>query len=196
MRVPHRFRGILIGLVSMVAAPALLGMLAPQQLVSAKVSAAIPIAQTLSSLTPGPSPRVLLITPTPSPAFVALITSLGTPTPAAVAAPAFAEPPVGSSKAYALSVLPSFGWGADADAQFSCLNTLWNHESGWNPLDENRYSGAYGIPQALPGSKMAADGSDWQTDPKTQIQWGLHYIKDRYGSPCAAWGVWQANGWY
>jgi hypothetical protein len=73
---------------------------------------------------------------------------------------------------------------------------LWNVESGWNVTAANPSSGAYGIPQALPGSKMASAGADWQTNAATQIRWGLGYIKSVYGSPCAAWGHEQVDGWY
>jgi hypothetical protein len=73
---------------------------------------------------------------------------------------------------------------------------MWNRESSWNVSAQNPSSGAYGIPQALPGDKMASVASDWRTNPATQIKWGLGYIKDRYGSPSAAWTFWQANGWY
>jgi Transglycosylase SLT domain len=76
------------------------------------------------------------------------------------------------------------GFGLD---QFPCLDKLFTKESHWNPLAQNKSSGAYGIPQALPGSKMAKIGADWQTNPVTQINWGLSYIKGRYGTPCAAW---------
>jgi hypothetical protein len=72
---------------------------------------------------------------------------------------------------------------------------MWNRESGWRVNAANG-SGAYGIPQALPGSKMAAFGADWQTNPRTQIEWGLSYISGRYGTPCGAWSSWQAQGWY
>jgi hypothetical protein len=85
------------------------------------------------------------------------------------------------------------GWGS---SQFSCLVSLWNRESGWNYQATNASSGAYGIPQALPGSKMASAGSDWRTNPVTQIRWGLDYISDRYGTPCGAWGHSEATGWY
>lgn len=86
-----------------------------------------------------------------------------------------------------------YGWGND---QFACLNSLWAKESGWNYRASNPSSGAYGIPQALPGSKMGAFGSDWRTNPATQIKWGLHYIDGRYGSPCSAWSSAQSKGWY
>jgi hypothetical protein len=80
--------------------------------------------------------------------------------------------------------------------QFSCLDPLWDHESGWSVTAANPGSGAYGIPQALPGSRMASAGPDWQTNAATQIKWGLEYIKGSYGSPCAAWAHEQATGWY
>lgn len=100
--------------------------------------------------------------------------------------------PTGDPKATAQALLGDYGWSGE----FDCLEPLWEKESGWDPSAENPSSGAYGIPQALPGSKMATEGSDWQTNPTTQIKWGLGYIEDRYGSPCEAWSHSQANGWY
>jgi uncharacterized protein YabE (DUF348 family) len=99
----------------------------------------------------------------------------------------------GSSKAIAKSLAAQRGWGDD---QFACLDLLWMKESRWNATAENRSSGAYGIPQALPGSKMASAGADWRTNPATQITWGLGYIEGRYGTPCGAWSHSQAKGWY
>jgi hypothetical protein len=99
----------------------------------------------------------------------------------------------GSPQQIAMSMLPSYGW---ASSQFSCLDPLWNEESGWNVYATNSASGAYGIPQALPPSKMASAGPDWQTDAATQITWGLGYIQAVYGSPCNAWAHEQADGWY
>jgi hypothetical protein len=81
-------------------------------------------------------------------------------------------------------------------SQFPCLNKLWDRESGWNHKAYNSGSGAYGIPQALPGSKMQSAGSDWKTNPATQIKWGLGYIKGRYGNPCNAWQHSEDVGWY
>lgn len=89
--------------------------------------------------------------------------------------------------------LREYDWGAD---QFAALNELWQHESGWSYTAENPSSGAYGIPQSLPGNKMATEGADWRTNPETQIRWGLKYIKGRYGSPIAALNFWNANNWY
>jgi hypothetical protein len=109
------------------------------------------------------------------------------PQPAAAAAPA------GSPQQIAMAMLGSYGWSS---SQFSCLDSLWNHESGWNVSAANPSSGAYGIPQALPGSKMASAGADWQTNAATQIRWGLGYIKGTYGSPCGAWAHEESTGWY
>ncbi|MGW2681771.1 aggregation-promoting factor C-terminal-like domain-containing protein [Streptomyces sp. NPDC001414] len=81
-------------------------------------------------------------------------------------------------------------------SQFAAFSKIVSHESGWNPSATNGSSGAYGLVQALPGSKMASAGSDWKTNPATQIKWGLDYMNSRYGSPTAAWSFWQANGWY
>jgi resuscitation-promoting factor RpfB len=81
-------------------------------------------------------------------------------------------------------------------AQATALNNLWTRESGWNQTAENPTSGAYGIPQALPGSKMASAGSNWQTSAATQIAWGLEYIRSTYGTPVAAWAHELAYGWY
>ena len=81
-------------------------------------------------------------------------------------------------------------------AQYNAFSHIVEHESGWNVTATNSSSGAYGLVQALPGSKMACAGSDWKTNAKTQIKWGLDYMNSRYGSPTAAWAFWQANGWY
>jgi hypothetical protein len=99
----------------------------------------------------------------------------------------------GTPKEVAMNLLPDHGWG---ESQFSCLEKLWNKESRWRVNADNPSSSAYGIPQALPGNRMAAYGSDWRTNPVTQIKWGLDYIENTYGSPCSAWGHSQAKGWY
>ncbi|MGW1867863.1 aggregation-promoting factor C-terminal-like domain-containing protein [Streptomyces mauvecolor] len=80
--------------------------------------------------------------------------------------------------------------------QFQCFSNIVNNESSWNFQATNSGSGAYGLVQALPGNKMASAGDDWQTNPATQIKWGLGYMNDRYGSPCGAWSFWQAHSWY
>jgi hypothetical protein len=91
-------------------------------------------------------------------------------------------------QAYAASLIPA--------SQVGCLIKLWDRESGWSVTSDNPHSSAYGIPQALPGSKMAKFGKDWRTNYKTQIKWGLSYIEGRYGSPCGAWAAFKSKGWY
>jgi hypothetical protein len=108
-------------------------------------------------------------------------------------APAAGVPDPGSAQAIAYDMVMARGWG---EGEFSCLVSLWKKESGWNVNAHNKSSGAHGIPQALPGSKMASVGADWETNPATQITWGLGYISGRYGTPCGAWGTSQAKGWY
>lgn len=120
------------------------------------------------------------------------ISSMPPPSSSAPLVPDGPPPDPASAQGIAYSLLPSYGFSTD---QFGCLNDIWTRESGWIYNAENA-SGAYGIPQALPGDKMASAGPDWQTDPTTQIKWGLGYIKDTYGTPCDAWAFWQANGWY
>ncbi|MCX4848240.1 transglycosylase SLT domain-containing protein [Streptomyces sp. NBC_00893] len=117
-------------------------------------------------------------------------TGLGLGVTPAMAAPAAAPTSVaGSTQATAKSMI------GDA-AQFQCFSNIVQHESGWNHTATNASSGAYGLVQALPGSKMASAGADWKTNPTTQIKWGMDYMNSRYGSPCGAWSFWQANHWY
>ncbi|MEF3405033.1 hypothetical protein [Agromyces sp. CCNWLW203] len=112
---------------------------------------------------------------------------------AAAAALAQANTPEGA-KATARSLASSkYGWN---DSQFQCLSQLWQKESGWSYTAYNASSGATGIPQSLPGSKMASAGSDWQTNAATQISWGLDYIARGYGTPCSAWSHSQSMNWY
>jgi hypothetical protein len=109
-------------------------------------------------------------------------------------------PPVPSScndfsgnRALGCALLLEAGFGLE---EMGCLDVIWTRESGWNEHSENRTTGAYGIPQALPASKMAVYGEDYRDNPVPQIRWGLSYITGRYGSPCGAWNFWQANHWY
>jgi hypothetical protein len=108
-------------------------------------------------------------------------------------APAVGIPDPGSAQAIAYDLVLARGWD---DAEYECLVALWNRESHWNVYAQNPTSGAYGIPQALPGDKMASAGADWQTNPATQITWGLGYIAGRYGTPCGAWEHSERKGWY
>jgi hypothetical protein len=102
-------------------------------------------------------------------------------------------PSPGTAEAIAYRLLPGFGF--NAKTQYPCLYRMWMNESGWRVNAANA-SGAYGIPQALPGWKMGSAGPNWQTNPTTQIKWGLGYIRGRYGTPCGAWTFWQGHGWY
>ncbi|MEN5073163.1 ubiquitin-like domain-containing protein [Isoptericola cucumis] len=106
---------------------------------------------------------------------------------------ATATPDPGSAKAIGQAMAAERGW---TGAEWPCLENLWDKESGWRWNADNPSSSAYGIPQALPGEKMATAGADWETNPSTQIEWGLGYIAGRYGSPCAAWGHSVDVGWY
>jgi hypothetical protein len=103
------------------------------------------------------------------------------------------SPDVGTAQAYAYDYIKKFEWGFD---QYSCLVKLWNRESNWRVNAMNRSSGAYGIPQSLPGNKMASEGMDWLTNPQTQIRWGVKYINARYGTACGALVHSNNVGWY
>jgi hypothetical protein len=112
---------------------------------------------------------------------------------AAMFVEAAGAPDPGTAKAYAFGLLTAMNYGDD---QYSCLVKLWDRESNWRHTARNKSSGAYGIPQALPGTKMATEGPDYLTNPETQIRWGVKYIKGRYGSPCGALAHSDKLGWY
>jgi hypothetical protein len=99
----------------------------------------------------------------------------------------------GTLRATAAQMVADRGW---SESEFLCVNDIWDNESHWRVDAYNPSSGAYGIPQARPGSKMSAFGSDWRTNPVVQIEWGLSYIAGRYGTPCVAWEFWQSHLWY
>jgi hypothetical protein len=142
--------------------------------------------QVVGGVVTGRTPIASVVTVPP----VTQITKVGTaelPDPSVVAV----EP--GTAQALGKELAAARGWGDD---QFACLLALWNKESGWRVNAENKSSGAYGIPQALPGTKMATVADDWRTNPATQITWGLNYIGGRYGDPCGAYAHSQAKGWY
>ena len=120
-------------------------------------------------------------------------TGIGTTGGSGVSYVTSTPPDPGTAQSIAYNMMASFGFSPQT--YFGCLLDIWNRESGW-VYDAENASGAYGIPQALPGSKMASAGADWQTDPATQIRWGLGYIKDVYGNPCSAWAFEEANGYY
>ena len=100
---------------------------------------------------------------------------------------------VGAKKVAKSIMFTEYAWGAD---QFTCLNRLWTKESHWNYRARNKKSGAHGIPQALPATRMESISSDWRTNPVTQIRWGLRYIEARYMSPCAAWAKFKRSNYY
>ena len=104
-----------------------------------------------------------------------------------------ATPETGSIKEFAYSLVNKNNWGRD---QYSCLVALWERESNWRWDAMNKSSGAYGIPQSLPGRKMAEMGADWATNPETQVRWGISYIKSRYGAPCGAMTHSNKFNWY
>jgi hypothetical protein len=125
-----------------------------------------------------PLPSATSSTPTPAP------THTSTPAPK----PTTPSGSYGSAYAIAQSMVPS--------GQFACFSNIIERESGWDVHATNPSSGAYGLGQALPGSKMASAGSDWENNPTTQIKWVLSYMDSRYGSPCGAWSFWQSHNWY
>jgi hypothetical protein len=140
-------------------------------------------------LIPPPEPKTVKAAPHPVQTASSAPAAVPYPSYSAAPSPATQTASYGSAQAYAESLVGS--------GQYSCLYELWERESGWNTYAENPTSGAYGIPQALPGDKMASAGPDWATDPDVQVRWGiLDYINPVYGSPCAAWAHEEATGWY
>ena len=143
--------------------------------------------------------RVARPAPTPTPKHTVAPKPKPTPTPTATrtasASRSTQRQPVysGDPRAIARQMVAARGWSS---TQFGCLDQLWTRESDWRVNAYNASSGAYGIPQALPGTRMASAGSDWRTNPRTQITWGLGYIADSYGDPCGAWAHSQRTGWY
>ena len=136
--------------------------------------------------------HVLEKPPEPPPAPVVAPGADSTSSESGWAPPAITPDP-GSAQAYAAGAVAARGWPS---SEFDCLYALWAKESGWRVNAHNASSGAYGIPQSLPGSKMASAGADWETNAATQIEWGLGYISGRYSSPCGAWAHSQDVGWY
>ncbi|WP_405218207.1 lytic transglycosylase domain-containing protein [Agrococcus sp. Ld7] len=212
-----RTRGVLSGLsllaaagfvlVTLAASPSPQVMADPVQLPSEQRP-----GQALDEVTGGQvalvRDQVIVHTPTPTPTPTSEPVVAATPDDASgstesnasaassapsIEIPRAAAPNPGSAQAVARDMVSARGWG---DEQYSCLYNLWQRESNWNVYAQNSSSGAYGIPQALPGSKMATAGGDWQTNPVTQISWGLGYISGRYGTPCGAWAHSESVGWY
>ncbi|MEE2523426.1 lytic transglycosylase domain-containing protein [Pseudarthrobacter sp. J75] len=155
--------------------PAVQAPAPPAPAAPAQPAAVVPAPQP-----PAPAPAPAPVTPPPAPPVVPVVPGGAVNNPA-------------GAQAYASSRLGAFGWGQD---QFQCLVNLWNKESNWLTTATNPYSGAYGIAQSLPASKYASAGSDWLTNYRTQVEWGLSYIDARYGSPCGAWAHSVAVNWY
>ena len=153
-----------------------------------------PGASTNQAATLGDPTTGAIATPLPTTPYILVVQTLPVPTPTSSPTPKPTPRPtpvadtVANARAYARSRL-------DAE-QFSCVDALWAAESDWSTWATNPTTGAYGIPQAMPASKMASAGANWRTSPKTQVIWGLQYIATRYGSPCQAWQFHGANGWY
>ncbi|PPF71333.1 hypothetical protein C5E16_00515 [Clavibacter michiganensis] len=159
-----------------------------QSLTVADAETAVDIEPGFEGVAPPPPPPPPVETPSPSTGSGSAAKSPGTGSGGG----AIAIPDPGSAKGIARSILAARGMGDD---QYACLDYLWTKESGWR-VNAYNPSGAYGIPQALPGSKMASAGADWQTNPATQITWGLGYIDSRYGSPCGAKAHSVLKNWY
>ena len=104
-----------------------------------------------------------------------------------------ARTPDGARQVAKVMIVEKYGWG---ESQYTCLDNLWTGESHWNYMSSNRSSGAHGIPQALPADKMEVIGTDWRTNPVTQISWGLRYIEIRYGTPCKAYAKFKRSRYY
>ncbi len=144
-----------------------------------------PAAPAPAAPAPAPAP---VAAPAPAPAAA----PAAAPAPAPAAAPVAIDDPAGA-QAYAASQLGSYGW---APGQMECLHKLWTKESDWKTTATNPSSGAYGVVQSLPATKMASAGADYRTNYRTQINWGLNYVQERYGSPCGALNFHYANNWY
>lgn len=167
----------------------------------------VPFFYSWNSENIGSIARNALVTHSPTITQTKTVTPVSTPTPTPTPRPTPRSTPrasrtrapmpranPGSAKAIAQQLMRHYGW--DSSTQFYCLDRLYMRESGWNHRARNPHSGAYGIPQSLPASKMASAGADWRTNPETQLRWGLSYIKSRYGTPCGAWAFWQRHHWY
>jgi len=144
-------------------------------------------------LTPGVVPEDTVQTTTSGDAVITIVRDQFGVTKIEVRAPTVGKPDPGTAKAIAYDQVLARGWD---EAQYACLVSLWERESHWNVNAHNAKSGAHGIPQALPGNKMASVAADWETNPATQITWGLGYIAGRYTNPCGAWASSEAKGWY
>lgn len=165
---------------------------APQSIAKPAAPTAAPKAAAPKAAAPKAAPAPAKAAPAPAVAAAPVVKAApAAPAPKPAAAVAVNDP--AGAQAYAASKLASFGWAAD---QMQCLKTLWTKESEWRTTATNASSGAYGVVQSLPAEKMASHGADYRTNYRTQINWGLDYVKERYGSPCGALNFHLANNWY
>lgn len=159
--------------------------LPPPSNVATEYRASVPLGPSVTLS--GPTPDATATPSANSAYFLAgQIAPIATPTP--TPAPTPIPDTVANARAYARTHLDA--------RQFACVDVLWESESRWNPRATNVKTGAYGIPQSLPATKMATVGRNWRTSPRTQVSWGLQYIARRYGTPCQAWSFRIAHGWY
>lgn len=181
-----------------------LSLLAVLLLNSLVLTVGLAASSEVTSAAPAPASAALSVTPVAEPAYREMSAlrasrsrALYAPHPRASRSARPHHPPVPKVTIhFPLSALKAYAYARVGSAvQFDCLDRLWTHESGWSVSSANP-SGAYGIPQALPGRKMASAGADWRTNGKTQIRWGLGYIADRYGTPCGAWAHYRSHHWY
>jgi outer membrane biosynthesis protein TonB len=161
--------------------------------VVAKAPAAKPAKAPAAAPAKAPAPAAAPVkAPAPAKAPVRAAAPAKAPAPAPAKAPVAIDDPAGA-QAYAAAQLGSYGW---APNEMQCLQKLWTKESDWKTTATNASSGAYGVVQSLPASKMASAGADYRTNYRTQINWGLNYVKERYGSPCGALNFHYAHNWY
>jgi hypothetical protein len=172
------------------------------QAAEAQSNLSIEKSEILANPAPAPAAEEIAVAPQaaePAPAAAPEPAPAAAPEPAPAPAAAPEPAPVvavndpAGAQAYAAGQLASYGWAPD---QMQCLDTLWNKESDWTTTATNPSSGAYGIVQSLPAEKMASAGADYLTNYRTQINWGLNYIQDRYQSPCGALNFHLSNNWY
>ena len=156
-------------------------------------TAAFALSRDSTLLDPGVLPDDTIQTVTSGDAVITVVRDQFGVTKIEVRAPKVGKPDPGTAKAIAYDMVLARGWD---ESQYACLVSLWDRESHWNVNAHNAKSGAHGIPQALPGNKMASVAADWETNPATQITWGLGYIAGRYTNPCGAWASSEAKGWY
>ncbi|HEX7496646.1 MAG TPA: hypothetical protein VF349_08440 [Candidatus Limnocylindrales bacterium] len=184
--------GVVVFAPAVLADPAPSGVASPSLPAAAdpvptEIAEASPTAAPSWNLSWPGSPAATFQRPTPAPSTTRQPWPSGTPTPQPTPVPTPRDT-VWNARIYVQNRI--------GVKQYGCVNAVWTAESKWNPQAGNAASGPYGIPQAYPGSKMAAFGSNWRYSPLTQVKWGIWYVYSRYGSACNAYSFWRAHGWY